>query len=362
MDQLQKAREIINEVDTEIARLFCKRMEAAEMVAAYKKERGLAIYDAERERSLIERNAALIENEVYREYYVNFQKQVMQLSRDYQKRLNSGLRVAYGGVPGAFASEAAQVLYPDAQYVPYDDFVAAFRAVETGECDVCVLPIENSFAGEVGQVMDLVFSGSLYLNRTCDLAVTQNLLALPGTRPEQIREVISHPQALLQCAGYLDKHGIGIRTPYSNTALAVRFVSELGKPHVAAIGSEQAAALYGLEVIERGINQSQGNTTRFGCFSRAEHIRKGQPDDRFMLVFTVKHEAGALAQAINIIGAYGYNMRALHSRPMQDLAWNYYFYVECEGDVRSAGGQQMMRALDAVCDKLKLVGTYSTKS
>ena len=358
MDKLQKARETISMVDAEIAKLFCQRMQAAEEVAAYKKERGLAIHDPVREAQLIEQNSKLIENETYREYYVNFQKHVMQLSKDYQQRLIGGMRVAYGGVPGAFASEAVEALYPDAQYVPCQDFAAAFRAVEAGECDVCVLPIENSFAGEVGQVMDLVFSGSLYLNRTCDLAVKQNLLALPGTRPEDIREVISHPQALSQCAAYLDAKGIGVRTPYANTALAARFVSELGKAHVAAIGSEQAAALYGLEVIERGINQSQGNTTRFGCFSRTEHVRKGQPDDRFMLVFTVKHEAGALAQAINIIGAYGYNMRALHSRPMQDLAWNYYFYVECEGDVRSTNGQQMMRALAPMCDKLKLVGTY----
>lgn len=361
MDELQKARQTIGEVDAEIARLFCKRMEAAEAVAQYKKERGLAILDPVREAQLIEQNSKLIDNETYREYYVNFQKHVMKLSRDYQQRLIGGVRVAYGGVPGAFASEAAEELYPDAQYVPCEDFAAAFRAVEAGECDTCVLPLENSFAGEVGQVMDLVFSGSLYLNRTCDLAVTQNLLALPGTKPEDIREVISHPQALSQCVEYLDTHGITVRTPYANTALAARFVAELGKAHVAAIGSEQAAAIYGLEVIERGINQSRGNTTRFGCFSRTEHVKKGQPDDRFMLVFTVKHEAGALAQAINIIGAYGYNMRALHSRPMQDLAWNYYFYVECEGDVRSTNGQQMMRALAPMCDKLKLVGTYSVK-
>lgn len=361
MDELQKARQTISEVDAEIARLFCRRMEAAEAVAAYKKERGLAILDPVREQQLIEQNSRLIENDTYREYYVNLQKQVMQLSRNYQQRLNTGMRVAYGGVPGAFASEAAEVLYPDGEYISCTDFVAAYHAVEQGECDVAVLPIENSFAGEVGQVMDLMFSGSLYINRTCDLAVTQNLLVLPGTRMEEIREVVSHPQALAQCQGYLDEHGIEIRTPYSNTALAARFVAELGKPHVAAIGSVQAANLYGLEVLERSINQSAGNTTRFACFSRTENQRTGRPDDNFVLVFTVRHQAGALAQAINIIGAYGYNMKNLHSRPMKDLAWNYYFYVECEGDVRCENGKQMMRALGPMCDQLKLVGSYSIK-
>lgn len=361
MDKLQKARETISEVDTEIAKLFCRRMEAAEAVAEYKKERGLPILDQRREGELIANNSALVENPEWREYYVEFLKYSMKLSRDYQQRLISGLRVAYGGVPGAFASEAAAVLYPNAEYVSCSDFVAAYRAVEEGTCDVAVLPIENSYAGEVGQVMDLMFSGSLFVNRTCDLAVTQNLLVLPGTKLEDIREVVSHPQALAQCEGYLDQHGIGVRTPYSNTALAAKFVAELGKSHVAAIGSVQAAQLYGLEVLEHSINQSAGNTTRFACFSRVENRPAGRPDDNFILVFTVKHQAGALAQAINIIGAYGYNMRNLHSRPMKDLAWNYYFYVEGEGDIRSENGKQMMRALAPMCDKLKLVGSYSIK-
>jgi chorismate mutase/prephenate dehydratase len=336
-------------------------MEAAKLVAEYKKERGLPVLDQNREDALIAQNSELIENPELREYYVNFLRHTMKLSRDYQQRLISGIRVAYGGVPGAFASEAAELLYPEGEHVSCADFIAAYHAVEAGDCDVCVLPIENSFAGEVGQVMDLVFSGSLYLNRTVDLAVQQNLLVLPGTNLEDVREVISHPQALAQCEGYLNEHDINIRTPYSNTALAVKFVSELGKPHVAAIGSVQAARLYGLEVLERGINQSAGNTTRFACFTRAENQGSGRPDDSFMLMFTVKHQAGALAQAINIIGAYGYNMRSLHSRPMKDLAWNYYFYVECEGDVRNENGKQMLRALRPMCDKLKLVGSYSIK-
>ena len=361
MDKLQKARAEIGEIDAEMAKLFCRRMQAVEAVAEYKRERGLPVLDKAREDALIAQNSALVEHDVQREYYVSFQRYTMQLSREYQTRLNAGIRVAYGGVPGAFASQAAELLYPDGQHVSYADFASAYRAVEAGECDVVVLPIENSYAGEVGQVMDLMFSGSLYINRTCDLAVEQNLLVLPGVRLDQIREVVSHPQALAQCEGYLDEHGIAIRTPYSNTALAAKFVAELGKMHVAAIGSAQAAQLYGLEVLEHGINQSAGNTTRFACFTRTENRQTDRPDDNFILVFTVKNEAGALAQAINIIGAYGYNMHNLHSRPMKDLAWNYYFYVECEGNIRTENGKQMLRALAPMCDKLKLVGSYSVK-
>lgn len=361
MDKLQEARQAIGEIDAKMAELFCDRMRAVEAVAEYKKERGLPVLDSAREQALIAQNSARVEDDVLREYYVNFLQSTMQLSRSYQQRLNQGVRVAYGGVPGAFASEAAELLYPEGEYVSHPDFAAAYRAVEAGECDVAVLPIENSFAGEVGQVMDLMFSGSLYINRTCDLAVEQNLLVLPGTRVDQITEVVSHPQALDQCAAYLDEQGIAVRTPYANTALAAKFVKSLGKPYVAAIGSAQAAALYGLEVLERSINQSTGNTTRFACFTRTENVQTNRQDDNFILVFTVKHQAGALAQAINIIGAYGYNMRNLHSRPMKDLAWNYYFYVECEGNVRCENGKKMLRALTPMCDKLKLVGSYSTK-
>ena len=362
MDKLQEARNIIGEVDAQIAELFCKRMRAVELVAEYKKERGWPVLDSAREQALIAQNSARVEDDVLREYYVQFLENTMSLSRNYQQRLNQGVRVAYGGVPGAFGYEATEQLYPDGIYINYPDFSNAYRAVEAGECDVVVLPMENSFAGEVGQVMDLVFSGSLYINRTCELSVEQNLLVVPGTRLEQVTEVVSHPQALDQCIGYLDAHDIVVRTPYSNTALAAKMVGELGKPNVAAIGSTQAAKLYGLEVLEHRINQSADNTTRFGCFTRTENSQPGKKDDNFILVFTVKHQAGALAQAINIIGAYGYNMRNLHSRPMKDLAWNYYFYVECEGDIRNENGKKMLRALTPMCDKLKLVGSYSTKA
>ena len=131
MDKLQRARKTIGEVDAEIAKLFCKRMEAAALVAEYKKERGLPVPDQSREDALIAQNSALVEDPVFREYYVNFLRYTMKLSRDYQQRLISGMRVAYGGVPGAFASEAAELLYPDGEYISCADFIAAYRASKT---------------------------------------------------------------------------------------------------------------------------------------------------------------------------------------------------------------------------------------
>ena len=360
MDEIEKARMEINEADKGIAELFCKRMNAVRAVAEYKKKRGLPVLDAEREAAVIAKNSRLVEDEELRSYYVNYLKYIMELSRAYQHKLISGARIAYSGIPGAFASLAAAKLFPDGEHVAYPDFEAAYNAVVNGECDSVVLPIENSYAGEVGQVMDLIFFGSLYINNVMGLAVTQNLLGVPGSRLEDIKRAVSHPQALEQSAVYLRSRGI-VPVSFSNTALAAKHVAELADKTTAAVAGDEAANIYGLTVLAHGINENHMNTTRFATLSRVENKRTGRPDDNFMLVFTVKNEAGALAKAMDIIGKHGYNMRGLHSRPMKELMWQYYFYLEAEGDVRNANGDEMMNELCDVCDRLKLVGSYTVK-
>ncbi|MBQ9797022.1 MAG: chorismate mutase [Clostridia bacterium] len=355
---LEEARQEINAVDAEMAKLFVRRMKAAEKVAEYKKMHALPILDAAREELVVQNNAKLVEDENLRSYYVNFIRGNMAISRAYQQHLLEGMRVAYCGTEGAFAHIAAGKIFPDSTRVPYKDFVSAYRSVESGECDVAVLPVENSYNGEVGQVTDLMFSGSLYVSEMLDLAVSHDLLVLPGTRKEDIREVVSHPQALGQCAEYIRNQGWST-AEYSNTALAARYVAEKGDRSVAAIASEEAAEVFGLEVMERNINASRSNTTRFAAFSRVESKRHSKRmGEHFILLFTVKNEAGALAKAVDIIGRFGFNMRTLRSRPMKELLWQYYFYVEAEGDVYTEAGEWMMRELSLFCDRLKLAGTY----
>ena len=355
---LLQARGIINEVDSEMAKLFVKRMRAAEMVAQYKSERGLAIYDPQREEEVIRRNAATVEDPTIREYYVNFLRDTMAISRSYQGRLMEGLRIAYSGTEGAFAHIATEKLFPEAKKVSYKDFSSAYRAVEDGECDVAVLPVENSYNGEVGQVIDLMFSGSLYVNGMYELPVTQDLLAVPGTSIEDVKQVVSHPQALGQCAEYISKHGFA-QTEYENTALAARYVAQRGDASVAAIASAEAAAIFGLEVIDHDINSSRSNTTRFAIFTRVSNFKaKADAGVHSILLFTVRNEAGALARAVEVIGNHGFNMRCLRSRPMKDLLWQYYFYVEAEGNVQTERGASMMEELGEFCDRLKFAGTY----
>ena len=357
--ELQEIREQVRRADEEMAKLFVRRMEAVRKIADFKKERGLPIEDKEQENRVLETRSCLIEDPLMRSFYVCFLQNTMEVSKHWQHRLLEGVRAAYSGVEGAFAYVAVRRIFPDGIPVACPSFESAYEAVSSGKCDLAVLPIENSYAGEVGQVLDLMFSGNLHINGVYDLSVSQNLLGIPGTSADSIRTVVSHSQALAQCRSYIQAHGYEERTS-PNTAMAAREVAERKDPHTAAIASAETAELYGLEVLDHDINESKANTTRFAVFSRTESIPSGKtPGVAFLLLFTVKDEAGALAKAINVISAYNFNMRVLRSRPMKDLPWHYYFYAEIEGDDTSENGQRMLGALKGVCPMVKVAGRYT---
>ena len=355
-DKLKEARKIIDEVDAEMAALFVKRMRAVETVCAHKMTFGLPILDPEREVAVIEKNAARVEDEILRGYYVDYLKHLMSVSRAYQYRIQSGLRVAYSGVEGAFAHIAAGRIFPDGNRVSYSDFKAAYDAVVKGDSDVAVLPIENSYAGEVGQTIDLIFSGGLFINGIYELEIHQNLLGIPGATVKDIKKVTSHPQALSQCHDYIAMRGFAAEEA-NNTALAAKTVAEARDKSLGAIASTETAEIYGLEVIEANINKSGENTTRFAVLSKVNATSPTLTST--VLMFTVKHEAGSLANAIAIIGQHGYNMTALRSRPMKKHSWQYYFYVEIDGNTDTENGQRMLAALSKVCDSLKVAGTFA---
>lgn len=357
INKLEEARKIINEADAQMAELFVKRMKAAELVYEYKKEFGLPILDQKREDAVVEKNAALVEDEVLKEYYHMFIKDVMSVSRAYQYRLQGGLKVAYSGVEGAFAHIAAGRIFPKGNRVSYRDFKAAYDAVVSGESDVAVLPIENSYAGEVGQTIDLIFSGPLYINGIYELEIHQNLLGIPGTSIGEIKKVISHPQALSQCHDYIKFRGFEIQEA-SNTAVAAKDVVANNDKTVGAIASKETAEIYGLEVLESNINKSGENTTRFAVLSKAKTNAAAFTSS--VVMFTVKNEAGALASAISIIGKYGFNMTALRSRPLKKHSWQYYFYIEIDGRTDTEDGKLMLEELGSICDELKVAGTFSS--
>ncbi len=356
MTDLEKARQAINNIDKQMAELFVERMNAAKTVAEYKKLHGLQVVDPVREAENIKRNSELVEDENLKSYYINFLQKNMEISKIYQHRLLEGMRVAFSGVEGAFANIAANKVFPDALAVPFPDFKSAYNSVVEGESDCVILPIENSFNGDVGQVMDLAFFGSLYINGIYNISVVQNLLANKDADLEGIKTVISHPQALGQCAEYISRHGFE-RQEAVNTAVAAKIVAESGRRDIAAIASDEAASKYGLKKLEGNINESNNNTTRFAVFSRTAKT-PSKADNNFIMLFTVSNEAGSLGKAISIIGDNGFNLKVLKSRPTKELVWSYYFFVQGEGNINSPEGKKMLSELKSKCSEIKVIGCF----
>ena len=358
MNRMDELRSEIEKIDSEMAALFEKRMGISAQVAGYKKEHGLPILDKDREKVLIEKNIGKLENKEFEVYYKEFFEGMLNASKSYQHKLLEGVRVAYSGIEGSFASISAGRILPDAIRIPYGSFGEAYNAVCTGEADFAVLPIENSYAGEVGAVTDLMFNGELYVNGVYELGVSQCLLGVKGATLETIKQVVSHPQALDQCNVYIKRNGLKTITA-ENTAVAAKEISDKNDVTTAAIASKEAANLYGLTILDYDINESSQNTTRFAVFSRNRDVMKNNDAfSTFILMFTVKNEAGSLAEAISVIGKHGYNMRVIRSRPLKNENWQYYFYTEVEGKITSEEGNAMLEDLKKDCNMLKVIGTY----
>ena len=319
----------------------------------------MPIFDKAREEYIINENLKLIDDEELKPFYISYIKSLMNISKEYQRSLLTGLKISYSGIEGAYGYIAASRMYPKCELVSNNNFNQAFKSVEDGISDRAVLPIENSFAGDVGEVMDLIFSGSLFINRIYDLKIEHNLMANEGVDFSDIKVVVSHPQALAQCSDFIEKYNF--RTiDEINTAFAAKRLKETCDKSMAVIASKETADVYGLKILNEKINNSDTNTTRFASFSRVLSNYKvvSASKKNFIMVFTVKNVAGALAKCLDIIGAHGFNMRNLRSRPMKNLMWNYYFYCEVEGDLDSNGAKDMLIALKTFCDRLKIVGNY----
>lgn len=354
---IAEARKNIDRIDREMAELFAERMQAAAVVAAYKEEHGLPVEDKAREAEMIARNTERLPP-AYRPYYRNFLVGTITESKRYQRLLVSGLRVAYSGVEGAFAHVATMRIFGEpGEKVACPDFATAYRSVESGACHCAVLPIENSYAGDVGQVMDLAWRGSLTISGIYDLPLSQCLLAKPGVTLAEVREVVSHPQALAQCQPYLRRQG-WIQTTAVNTAVAARTVAAGERREVAVIAARETADLYGLQVLENDINEQKSNTTRFAVFSpKACEIKPS--DNHFVLLFSCKNQPGALGDAISVISRHDYNLKCLKSHPTGAENWAYYFYAEGEGNLGTEAGQTMRRELERVCNSVRVLGSFS---
>ena len=328
MDTLEQARAEIDAVDAQLAALFERRMAAVLSVAQYKQAHGLPVYDAAREAVVLEKAAARIQDPALRPYYRDHVQNMMDVAKQYEAEVLGENRAAYQGVEGAFAHIALRALFPHAEAVSYPTWDEVFEAVRRGDAAHGVVPFENSHAGDVSAVLDLCYNyPELWVVDVYDLPISQNLLVLPGTQLAQLRHVYSHQQAIAQSETFLKQFHLPA-TAMPNTAMAAKFVAESGDPSQAAIASAETAALYGLEVLVPSINTDGDNTTRFIVLSK----EKPTVGNRFSLLFTVDNKPGKLAEVIQIIGASGFNMESIKSRPMPHVPFEYYFYVELVGD------------------------------
>ncbi|MDD4850426.1 MAG: bifunctional chorismate mutase/prephenate dehydratase [Gemmiger sp.] len=359
MDRLQQARETIDALDSQMAALFEARMEAVAEVARYKAETGKPVLDAGREAAVVEKNTAYLQNEALRPYYRAFIQDTMAVSRAYQRQVLGRDTVAYQGVEGAWAHIALRRLYPFARALAKPTWADVFDAVETGTAALGVLPFENSNAGDVSAVLDLLYAHpALFITGLYGLPIRQDLLGLPGARLGDIRTVVSHQQALSQSSPFIKAYGLET-VVWGNTADAARHVAETGDATLAAIASAETAGLYGLQILAEGVNEDGDNTTRFIVISRQAPTAGA----RISLLFTVDHKPGKLAKVIQLIGEQGFNMESIKSRPLPHVPFEYYFYVQLvcpDADpVQAANSRhQLLQSLDTLCRTVRLLGLF----
>jgi prephenate dehydratase len=265
-------------------------------------------------------------------------------------------RIAYQGVTGAFSEQAAMQFAPDAEAVGFPTFEEAFDAAVRGECSHACLPVENSLAGSINQTYDLLTDSVLHVVGEQVVRVHHNLLALPGTRIEDVRRVYSHPQALAQCQAFLRQHRFEAVTDF-DTAGAAKLLSENGGEGKAALASKRAAEAYGLEVLAENVEDLAFNYTRFFVLGAdAEPRQEGQ--HKTSLVLATRHRPGDLVDCLLEFPKHGINMTKLESRPRRDKPWSYLFYVDIEGHVEEAHVAGALTGLMRKAAFVKFLGSY----
>ena len=375
MEDLKQLREQIDAIDKDLLALFARRMEVTQKVGEYKVAQGIQVLDAQREQEVLDSKAALAPQAIQSEARTLFET-IMALSRRQQRRLvepdqpafdqylaqKAGAgepvkdpRVLYQGVPGAYAEEAAVAYFgEDCNRKNLPAWEDVFEAIQTGEADYGVVPIENSSTGSINQVYDLLAKYEHFIVGEVKLRVCHCLMAPQGVELSDITEVYSHEQGLFQCAPYL-KNYPWKQTALSNTAAAAKFVAASKKPF-AAIGSERCAKLYGLKVLARDIAQSSENYTRFVVV--APRMELGPERDKISALFTLPHKVGTLHQIMAVFAIGGLNMMKLESRPILEKSWEYRFFVDFSGNLLDPELDLILRELVECSTAFRVLGNY----
>ncbi|MBQ8427204.1 MAG: prephenate dehydratase [Clostridia bacterium] len=376
---LEQIRKGIDQVDDQIAQLYEKRMQLVKEVVNAKKQSGKAVNDPERERKILLRVSDKVseDNQVYLKRVF---ETIFETSKAYQtmnaehsstvgekikQALSKGelsfpvkAKVACQGVMGAYSGIAADRLFELADITYFKNFDGVFQAVEKGFCKYGVLPIENSSAGSVNQVYDLMKKHKFYIVRSIRIPVSHNLIVNKDTKLSDIKEILSHEQALTQCKGYLEKF-IGVKiTPCANTAVAAKTLAESGRHDLAAISSRECADLYGLKLLDTNIQDSNNNYTRFILIAKDMEFYSDAKKISIMTTLP-QNTPGSLNKLLSKFANIGINLTKLESRPIVGSSFEFMFYFDFECDIKGKGVQNLLSELDNSTEQFTFLGAYN---
>ena len=375
---IEELRARIDRIDSDLIRLYAERLETAAEIGKYKQEHNLPVFDPAREREVLNKVGAEAgeanENGVRALFsFLMAQSRTSQmLDRKQESELGKLIRrsveetpklfpekakVACQGVEGAYSQQACEKMFRSPAITYCKTFGDVFSAIESGECEYGVLPIENSLAGSVNSVYDKLLSRKCYIVRSARVKIDHTLLVKPGTKPEDIREIWSHEQAIQQCSDFLSQNKQWQVNVSSNTAAAARMVAESGRKDAAAISSGRCAQLYGLEVLKTDIQNNSNNHTRFICISRKPEIYPGA--DRTSLMLALPDRPGALYQLLGRFNAQGINLTKLESRPVPGKDFEFMFCFDIDASVYSPAFTRLIEELDVTLEKCVYLGSYS---
>ena len=376
MIDLLELRKEIDKIDKEIVRLFEKRMEICKKVAEYKIANGKKVLDRERELEKLKVLGAFASNEFNRHGVQELFQQIMSMSRKLQYQLLEAqgvsgslpftqvkeidkvhCRVVYQGVEGAYQHEAAlQYFGEDVNIFHMESWRGCMEAIKEGMADYAVLPIENSSAGEVNDIYDLLEEYENYIVGEQILKIDHALLGIPGAKLSDIQTVYSHPQALMQCAVYLEQQEGWKQETLANTAMAAKKVAEDQDITQAAIASEEAAKHHGLVVLKKPINHNRFNSTRFIIVTNRKMYEKDAK--KVSICFELPHTSGSLYNILSHIIYNDLNMCKIESRPIPEHNWEYHFFVDFEGNLNDSAVKTAIRGIMEEAVNFKILGNY----
>ncbi|MBE7001369.1 MAG: bifunctional chorismate mutase/prephenate dehydratase [Ruminococcaceae bacterium] len=376
--ELKDLRTQIDNIDQSLVELFVKRMNLSAQVADYKKEHNMPIYVPSREREILQEVATKAGPEMANYTRVLY-SMLFELSRSYQSKRNSDVTplyqsitdsidntdklfpqspmVACQGVEGAYSQIACEKIFKSPMIVYFKNFDGVFNAIEQGLCQYGILPIENSTAGSVKKIYDLMIHHNFSIVRAFRMKVDHNLLAKPGVKMSDIKVIYSHEQAINQCSDFL-KTLTGVQIiPVENTAIAAKMVAESSRMDVAALSSHNCEELYGLKSLADSVQDKGNNRTRFICISKKLEIYPGS--DKTSIMMVLSHKPGALYKVLARMYVLGINVIKLESRPIPDRDFEFMFYFDLETSIYSEEFVQLMCELDDLCEEFKYLGSYT---